>query len=408
MLTKMRRQVVLTAMLSIFIVMFLLVALINIVNYTILERQTDQTLAHIFDVESSPSAPETDGSAPPQEFQKTPIRDYDDTTIFFVAHLDADKTVTEITSVSASSLDREAAEQLAEEASSGQKTDGYLQPYRYRISTTDDETLIVFLNVSKDVSFMKTLLRLSLLVVAASLLLAFLLVLLLSKKAVRPFVQNYEQQKRFITDASHELKTPLTSISTSLDVLDNEGEQNEWLSNIRQQTDHMSEMVRDLVMLSRLDEANPFPQTEMFSLSEAAWEIAEGFQYRTRAEGKQFETEIAEHVRLQGDSSSIRTMLSTLLDNAVRYSDEGGTIRLTIEEIKGRACVDVFNTCAFQLPVDLDRLFDRFYRPDEFRSASTGGTGIGLSIVKSVAEAHGGEVSASCPDDRSLHICVIL
>ena len=182
----------------------------------------------------------------------------------------------------------------------------------------------------------------------------------------------------------------------------------EWTDNIRKQTGRMTKLVSELVTLSKLDEESPLPDKEHFSLSNAAWEIVEVYKPQAKAHDKELTVDIPDDISMYGEKASIQQMLSVLLDNAIRYSDPHGDIRLAISNHKNRICIEVFNTCDYDTPPDVDRLFDRFYRPDSSRSRETGGTGVGLSIAKSVTQAHGGKISASCPSGKTMTIKIYL
>lgn len=251
-------------------------------------------------------------------------------------------------------------------------------------------------------------LLLSVLIALGSLLFLFLLISLLAKWAIRPYVRNMEAQKRFITDASHELKTPLTSLSTSADMLLLENGENEWASNIRRQSERLSRLVTNLVTLSRLDEELPLPEKMDFLLDDILWESAEPFLSVAKAEGKRLEIDLEDGMRLYGDPASIRQMASLLLDNALRYSDSGGYIRLTARRVRKKIYLDFFNTCSKIETKDLNRLFERFYRVDRSRTSKTGGTGVGLSIARGIARAHGGEITVKSQDGISICFTVIL
>lgn len=184
--------------------------------------------------------------------------------------------------------------------------------------------------------------------------------------------------------------------------------EDEWTKNIHNQTSKMTRMVTDLVMLSRLDEENPFPDKTEFSLSDAAWEVAEPFASLAKAQGKNYTQRIEENITLCGNPDAVRQLISVLLDNALKYSDENGTIRLDIYQIHGKKKIEVFNICVLEDTKNLSRLFDRFYRPDASRSRKTGGTGIGLSIAKAVVEVHGGKIRVNSKDGKSIKFQVSL
>ena len=143
-------------------------------------------------------------------------------------------------------------------------------------------------------------------------------------------------------------------------------------------------------------------------MSNAAWEIVEVYKPQAKGKGKNFEVDIADDVSMVGEKAAVQQMLSVLLDNAIRYSDENGDIRFTLAKKKSRIIIEVFNTCQFDTPPDTDRLFDRFYRPDSSRSTETGGTGVGLAIAKAVAGTHGGTIKANCPSGKTMTITIVL
>ena len=143
-------------------------------------------------------------------------------------------------------------------------------------------------------------------------------------------------------------------------------------------------------------------------MSGAAWETLEIFIPQAKAKGKEIKTDISDGISIVGEKTSIQQMLSVLIDNAIKYSDDNGQISITLNRIRNKVRIEVFNTCNYEKAPDTDRLFDRFYRPDESRNSTTGGNGIGLAIAKAVADAHGGKISAFCPDGKSMKITVEL
>ena len=191
------------------------------------------------------------------------------------------------------------------------------------------------------------------------------------------------------------------------DIIELEHGEDEWTENIHKQTNRMSKLVGELVALSRLDEAGSVLKKEDFSLTDAAWEIAETVQPQVKAAGKTISIDIRDDLSYTGDRAQIQKMMSVLLDNAVRYGDEKGKIEFSVFREK-KLHIRVWNSCHFDSPPDLKRLFDRFYRPDSSRNALTGGTGIGLSLAKAVAEKHGGTITAKCPDADSIVFEVVL
>lgn len=321
---------------------------------------------------------------------------------FFSVAFDSSGEVLEISRDYISSVDDETAAEYARAVCLKNRDKGYYGDYRYAVRPNGTGTAVLFLNSSMQLQFMWSLFLVSSAIGIISLFLVFLLVVFFSRYAVRPYIRNMERQKRFITDAGHELKTPITSIATSADIAAMEHEGDEWIANIQKQAARLARLAGDLVALSRLDEETPFPEKCRFSLSDAAWEAAEPFAVLARAGGKQYSQNIEENVEFYGDRDSVQKIISILLDNGVKYSDEGGEIRLDLYRRRGKVWIEVFNTCSLPDGADLNRLFDRFYRMDESRSARTGGTGIGLSMAQAIAEAYGGKIEVKRAKGRGI------
>lgn len=260
-------------------------------------------------------------------------------------------------------------------------------------------TSVIFLNSERELHAIRALFWITAAVAGGCLVIVFLLVLLFSRRAIAPYMRNLAMQKQFITNASHELKTPLTAISTSADVLAMEYENDEWVKNIQSQSVRLSRLISDLVTLSRLDEENPFPERAEFSLSDAVWETAEPFTALARSRGRSYSQNIEDGLTMTGDRTAVQQMVSILLDNANKYTPEGSSIFLSARRAGRKNEIAVSNTCESAESIDVTRLFDRFYRADESHSTRIGGTGIGLSIARATAEAHGGTIEASVSGD---------
>ena len=244
------------------------------------------------------------------------------------------------------------------------------------------------------------------LVFAASSIVIIILIILISRKAVKPAAESYEKQKQFITDANHELKTPLTLIHTNLDIMETEIGANEWLSDIREETKIMTKLVNRLVSLARMDEDNPKFTKETFSLSEVVLDTVSAFAQHIRNQQKRILTDVPDGINYHGNEAAIRQLISILMDNAVKYCDPEGIIRITLRGGK-HPIILVDNSYMAVGNIELDRLFDRFYRADKARTYG-GGFGIGLSIAKAIVEKHHGNINVSPLDDDMIRFHVSL
>lgn len=252
----------------------------------------------------------------------------------------------------------------------------------------------------------QTLLITSISVSVVGLFAVFVLVVIFTKKVFRPVAESYEKQKRFITDASHELKTPLTIISANVEVLELEEGENAWTESIQKQIGRMNKLVEQMVTLNRMDEDNTLQEVTRFDLSEAVSETAELYVPVAARQEKTMTLQIEEEVKLCGDEAAIRQLVSLLLDNALKYSDKSGQIKVTLKKRGKHSELSIWNSVEEIQKGNLDRLFERFYRLDSSRNSGTGGSGIGLSIAKSIVEAHKGKISARSTDGRSIEFIV--
>ncbi|MBQ2466635.1 MAG: HAMP domain-containing histidine kinase, partial [Lachnospiraceae bacterium] len=276
---------------------------------------------------------------------------------------------------------------------------------------SDGTNYYVFLDCSRELATFTSFFRASLIVSAIGALSYLVLVLIFSKIVLRPVAESYEKQKRFITDASHEIKTPLAIIDANTEVIEMEAGESEWTKSIRNQIKRLTSLTEKLVFLSRMDEESTKLEMREFNLSELVDETLDSYEAVAISKGKELERIIAPEVRYYGDETNLRQMLSLLLDNAMKYSDEQGTIRVKMERItkgKQRCKLTVYNTVESIEVGNHDAYFERFYRADESRSTKTGGHGIGLSVVKAIVQAHKGKVTAESKDGKSLQFVIML
>ncbi len=313
-------------------------------------------------------------------------------TRFFVVRFDSYGNVVSENTESVSTVSDDEARDYARKIWDKGASRGWEGNYRYKLSTTHYGSSLIFVDGSTNRATTRNLLITSGCVLVGSLTVVLLVVILVSKRAVRPMAESYEKQKQFVTDANHELKTPLTLILTNLDILESETGKNEWLDDIRAEGRRMSELVGELTALSRLDEIDREPDFLPLSLSDMAADAASEFAPLAQRRGLRLRCDIQEGLTYTGDEAQLRRMLGILLDNAVKYCDDGGEIFMSLWS-KRSPVISVENTFARVDSIELHRLFDRFYRADKARTAGSS-FGIGLSIAQAIARRHHGEASA--------------
>ena len=296
---------------------------------------------------------------------------------YFTVCLDADGSVSSVNTDNIAAVSADQASEMAQGIAAG--ASGFSGVYRYSAVQQDDGSLrCVFLDCFRDLGNFASFLTASVAISLVGLVLVFVLVFVLSRVAIRPVVESYQRQKAFITDASHEIKTPLAVISAANEVQEMENGETEWSRSIAEQVKRLSGLTEQLVQLARMDEGAAFAK-EAVDLSGLVEETAE----------------VAPSVEVQGDASALSQVVELLLDNATRYAKEGTQIQLRLRKQGRKAKLSVSNEVEHMPKGNLDKLFERFYRDDASRSSQTGGSGVGLSVVRSIAEAHGGTAKAT-------------
>ena len=422
MIKKLRSRFIRIAMLSVAAVMLLLTIILNTANYISTDSDLKQTLTLIYEnagtiPHSSAFAPvppdSADAPAPPED-ARAPQSPPDDkiarregpftaetpfSTRFFVLRYTDDGTLTQADLKSIASVTEDDTQAYLAAALAHGAGYGYCGSYRFLVAQEDGENIAIFLDSYHELRSLRIVLVWSLAADATCILLVFLLVLLLSRRAIDPVVRSAEQQKQFITDASHELKTPITVIATSLKVLEMETGKHKWIDKAMAQTEKLTDLVNSLVTLSRMDEEDSPLKMEDFPVSDAVNETAESFRELAESKGHALTLSIAPGLTYHGDEYAVRQLVSILLDNAVKYAAEGSSISLSLEKARRGVVLRTSNGCETQDGLDTGKLFDRFYRADTARSSGNG-FGIGLSIARSIAEGHKGGIRASLDGGR--------
>lgn len=315
-------------------------------------------------------------------------------TRYFVVEL-KDNLVTKISTEHIAAVDNIMAFEYAQAVySQGQPGYGTVGYYRYLYTSDGNNAMIVFLDLQRDLAQCLALAFASVFVSVITISLLAVLVYWLSRSALKPVADSIEKQKQFITDASHELKTPLTIISANAEVLEMCEGENEWLTSIKNQTTRLSHLVKNLVELTKLNEIHDDKHRYNFNISTAVLETASNFETSAEVANKNFSYAVADDIKYYGNEAEIRQLITILCDNAIKYTDECGHIKLSLYKSGKNIVIESFNTCEYIDPKTVSHLFDRFYRADSSRAreSKTGGYGIGLSIAQAIVHRHKGKI----------------
>lgn len=409
MIRRLRRKLIAACMVSLAVVLAVILGGVNLMSYHKVVAEADAILSLLS--ENRGVFPQGQllpfGETPPLRMPETggeyrrffsPETPYE--SRFFSVQLDGGGQVIATDTRQIAAVDEEtAAEYGRRVADSGAQT-GFLEDYRFLRTDSGDIVQIVFLDCGRSLSAFRVTFLASIALAALGLLAVLGLLLVLSSRIVRPVAESYEKQKRFITDAGHELKTPMTIISADADLAEMECGENQWIADIRRQAQRLTGLTNDLIYLSRMEEEQPRLQCIPFPLSDVAEEMAASFQGPVKSQEKTLTVRIQPLLSCTGDEKAIRQLLSILLDNALKYAPAGGSLFLGLEKQGRNVVLTVSNTTAVKMERDqLSRLFDRFYRADQSRSSETGGYGLGLSIARSVVQAHRGKIRAEGEGD---------
>ena len=288
-------------------------------------------------------------------------------------------------------------QKLVTEAVNESSTSGYVGTYRYLKVNNDAGNLVLLLNTQRDLDSFHAFMRNSIIVSSIVILSVFILLVLISKKVIAPIQQSYQKQKQFITDASHELKTPLAIIRSNTDVLELENGDSKWTKNIQNQVDRLTSLVNSLVVFSRMEEKDTAEKVK-FNLSESLHARIDDFEELASFQKKHIIADIDNNIYYRGEQQAIVQLMDILLENAIKYATKETNINVTLKKNKKYAMMKISNQANVKKG-DLRKVFDRFYRLDESRNSTVKGYGIGLSMAKLIAEKHKEVIKAYAPED---------
>lgn len=296
-------------------------------------------------------------------------------------------------------VSEEEAKEFTEELIEKEKISGYYGRYRYRKAETEDgKNIYIYLDCLNDLQSIQNFAVNSLLVGGIFLVLVLILVSVFSKRAIRPVVESMEKQKQFITDAGHEIKTPIAIILANTEVIEMCEGESEWTRSIKNQVSRLTELVGSLLMLSKMDETRQQIEMGEVKFGKLIKEISDSFHTMLVQKNQKLELMVDEKLSVYGNEKEIRQLGIILMDNAVKYTPDGGKMRISLKRKEKMAVLDFYNECESLPQGDLNRLFDRFYRTDSSRSRESGGYGIGLSVAKAVVKNHKGKISVKAQE----------
>ena len=322
----------------------------------------------------------------------------------FLCFANSDGTLTRLDGTD--SYTEEDAQTLLDYVLQKDKADGWYGNLQYFRRDYAMGTLVVFSDRSAERLLLHKVLLVSILVFLLMEGVVFALTMILTKRAMRPMQETFERQRQFISDAGHELKTPLTIISANVDILHDEIGENKWLSYIQSQAERMRVLVGEMMNLTKLEMGDKQKDFVDFSLSEAVSGAALPFEGQAFEQEKQLQLDIQDGIRYHGNPDQIKQLVGIFIDNALKYSEEHGQIRVTLQQAQNKKVLKVYNTGKGIPESEKEKIFQRFYRSDASRSRATGGYGLGLSIAQSIADAH--KIRIQVESEYEHWICFVL
>lgn len=390
------------AMGSLLLLLALMITGMNIMSYNALIHDADAVLT-ILSEQRRTYTPKNSDSHRKDKSHITSEIPYE--SRYFTVLLDEKENVVLVNTSKIASVAEARAISYAKKAMAKGSEVGSVNHYRFRVIRGPEITRIIFLDCSSKLNTFKYSLYSSILMAFCGYIVLFFVIVFVSGRILRPVAESYEKQRRFITDAGHEIKTPLTIIQADADVMEMDIGDNEWLQDIRLQAKRLAGLTNDLIYLSRMEETSSKLVKAPFSISQMAEEITHSFQALAQTQQKILHCNIQPDLFMEGDEKAIAQLMTILLDNAMKYSPIGSTVMVNGHRQGKYIRISVVNTT--ETPVEkekLDQIFDRFYRMESSRSTQTGGYGIGLALAHAIVSAHNGKITALSPDAHTLEI----
>lgn len=410
MIQTLQKKFVVTAMIAITILLVALLGAVNLANYIMMNHHGEQLLQVLIENEGAPAMVRHSGYDSEYVPVKPPIREREAMEArYFLLRWDEEGALAYADTRHIFAVTAQEAQEYGETAMETEAAAGELEQFRYRIvRTRDNGSMAVFLDVSAQRRSILTVLMVSVVVGICCWVLMLILVNLLSRRAIRPIAENFERQKQFVTDAGHEIKTPLAIILANTEAMELHCGENKWSRNIRNQTTRLGGLMENLLILARMDEQRPKLVCEDINLSVLVREHGEPFGEGAALKNADFSVSVVPDIHIHADREQTLRIVTILMDNAVKYVNENGRIELSLRREGQGALLQVSNTCETLPDCSPEKLFDRFYRADSARTQKNGGYGIGLAVAQAIVQAHGGSIRAFYKENSTIVFSVLL
>ena len=407
MFKQLQKSFVKSAMLSFTAVLLVVLVTVNVVNYRQTVNQVDRLGTMLVNNDGTfPDAPEG-GMAPKEhpehgmpkgmEFRK----DDQMATRYAVVRV-ANGTVQSVDRTHLVSLDEEALKELGLRIAQGTSTKGWEGSLRYQVAKTDAGTMVVLVDANKETQQVSRLMMVTGAVFVLCLAVVYVLVRLVSKRAIRPFVENVERQQQFIANASHEIKTPLAVLSANTDLLEMMGTEAKFVDSNKRQIKRMNSLVEQMLILSRYDEGEAATTKEEVDLVAVTKAIVEEILPVLNEKGLRVEFTGEAQTIITTNKSAMTELVRILLDNAMKYTV--GEPVITVEAKRNQLAIG--NETEPMTKEQVSQIFDRFYRVDSSRNRTTGGSGLGLSIAQKIAETNDVQLTAELTSETQIRFVI--
>lgn len=407
MIKRLRRKLTILLMSIFSIVMIVILVGINYANYQDNNRNSMYFIDRFIQNEKSESWPGKD-KGDKRNFPKNNTREEAVFRLsqFYTAKVDNNGVVTSVINKTGKGYTDDEIKAYANIVLTKGKEKGFLEGLLYAVSDTSYGKAIVFIDNRIAEENIRTLIIYSIIVGIIGLIILFIISIYLSRWIVKPVEEAFEKQKRFISDASHELKTPLTVIRANTDILETDIGDNKWLKYINLEVGLMDNLVNKLLILAKVESGDDRSSYENIDFSKSVRGAAMPFESVAFEKGKNLNIDVETGIQLYGDRYAINQLVAILVDNAIKHTEENGTIEVKAKSNRGTRILVVSNTGAPIPEEDRERIFERFYRGDKSRNRSSRRYGLGLAIAKIIVEQHKGTITVECKEGWTRFIVI--